>query len=505
MDDLDNGVENITAEDNRLLQLTEKMEAQTCDRKFLPVKIAFHKNKCERLQAFNRRQRDDVNGTKVAPRHQKGSKDKCNQRSDRDKQIRDLQGKVAKLSNLLEIETGKKKSVLSGLQKEQDRSKQLCDDLQKYKDLLKLEKNSEVKSVQASANVDIEAKISSLIKERELLTIKLQNEQTMRQQLEDELQECKDVNQIKPEASGPNILTKFHCRTSRYSSGDMIELQHIGLSQRPWEELKTQILELSTRLDTEIKKNNSLSKENESLTAELQKCREALFQKHETPESSAFTDKMKFLEKEKKDLYNNVKIEQEVNKALQREAESLFTKLQTEEKKSNDLERWIKSESAKLQKERRQRLELDVQLDKQAVTHKRELDALKESRAEIKTLHKDIESLKGTVLELSSKLELEEELSKSLNILNERLSINLEKEKEAHQQELEVFNRKLESLKVANSEILGQLHTEKEADRKKSQHFFGRRKKNKERQKEEESTTTSTSTPSSQRVSKCYS
>ncbi|XP_008322463.1 sporulation-specific protein 15-like [Cynoglossus semilaevis] len=510
--------QHISGKDERVIQGTEKMDTQPGDQKFQLGSVPFSKDKSARTQTFARRQKDEGNRLKGATRHQRGSKETQNQKLEREKEIELLQSKVTRLSNLLEKETGKKKSVLADLQKERDWTKKLGHDLQKYKDSFKLSgkvglvkedrDNTDTESVKLSAK-----HLKS--KDKDTLIVQLQKEQTMRQQLEEELQRCKDflLQETESSESGTEVLHQNFKDLEKNRSG----LNKLKTEPKHLKDLKAQIVELASRLETETRMNDSLSKDRQSLSTELQKCKDALLERSEAPDSNTMKEnlcqRIKKLEKEKFELNNKLKVEQEVNQTLHREAESLFARVQTEEKKNGDLERWMKSESVKLQKERRQRLELDLQLDKQAVTHKRELDTLKESSTELDVLHQEVEGLKATILKLSTKLELEEELSESLLILNERLfssletetkklekeqswrlklSDNLQKQKDAHHQELEALSEELEKLKVDNTEILEQLQVEKEAGHKKSHTFFGRRKKTKETQAEDLVSMTST-------------
>ncbi|KAG7497477.1 hypothetical protein JOB18_038391 [Solea senegalensis] len=465
MDDMDNNMEQAKANSQLAEQQNERPDSRI-----------LNKDKCEKTQVCNRRQRGGRNRSTGGQWHQQAPKDEFHQRTEMDKDIEFLQNKVSRLSNLLEMETGRKKSVLADLRKERDWNRKLGDDLQKYKDALEFsvsvaeEASDDLKAQTAelSARLDTETKKnSSLSKEKESLSI--------------ELKKCKDTLE-----------------------------GSVSVQDGTSNELKAEVAELSARLETETKKNNYLFKEKESLTFELQKCKDTLLQKSEASSSSTETEnlcqKLKCLEKDKFELGNKIKIEQEVNKSLKRDAENLFSRLQTEEKKNNDLQRWMKSVTTKLQKERRQRLELDVQLDKQAVAHKRKLDAVKQSSAETESLRKEVEAMKAINLELSTQLKLEEELSESLYTLNERLSTcldmetkkleeeqtwnlhlreSLQKEKDGHQQELEALIQELENMKGANSDILKELQAEQDASQKKSHYIFGLRKKSKDKPEDE--------------------
>lgn len=476
-----------------------------------------------------------------------------------------LRNMTTRLSATLETETKavealsrEKQSLSKELQKEYNLRMQLNHELLEYKEAMRRRYQTDRSCTELEAR-----KIESLSKEKELLTLELQKERSWKLQLGDELQEYKEafLRRFQTENCNPDsepgdhqMSESLQSEVTRVSSRLETETTKIeswskekeSLQEASWkmppssdlkgfhnegsakenslcqvlESLRNEVTRLAVVLEKEVKNKSQSHRGEHDMSAALQQEQIQMMQ----PKVQASHQNVRHLQKLKESrqggdamevqnekvknlkisnflLNHQLSVQRDICANLEAENGRLSNRLEKEIQNNNSLEKLRESDAAQLQQEKRWRLELQNQLQKQMYAHQKELEALKQSCVDFQALHHDLEHLKTTNAELSTKLQNEEDLCRHFHVLTQRLTSylqterrknkclsnalqkemtrkqhlteNIQGDKDVHRQVLEA----LKNLKVTNSgEEVG----------KRSRNVFGWRKKNK--QKQEEST-----------------
>ncbi|AWP15859.1 putative leucine-rich repeat-containing protein DDB G0290503 [Scophthalmus maximus] len=223
----------------------------------------------------------------------------------------------------------------------------------------------------------------SLSEQVEQLTAELQVEQTRSLEQSDQMEELKD-------ALRQQLLKAKQVNAARVAQlHKFVDLQKtnfdlnnkLKIEKNLNDALEREAARLSTQLEKEINKIESLSKQEEYFTAELQRewtWRLEMIIRMEKQNSSQQQELLEAkqanaarvthlhefvdLQNSNVDLNQKFKIEKNLNRTLEREAARLSTQLEAEIKENNDLSRLGESVRAKMQKEQTRRVELIVQL-----------------------------------------------------------------------------------------------------------------------------------------------
>lgn len=279
-----------------------------------------------------------------------------------------------------------------------------------------------------SINLDTEMKKNvSLTKEKETLNSRLEEEQQWSQQLsselerqkltyEDALKQSSKVNEV-PQLDSDAMKEANKLVATEFQ----VEEELRGNSQASNDRL-------STNLEAEKTKNESLTSEKETLTIEQGK---------KQTKTERWTETGKKL-----DTSNSDQGISHETKVLRMKLKPLHVKLQEEmdfpgkmqpltDRLSNNLETTQKeSLSAELEKEKTWRRQLSDELDRQKLAHQQLLESVKQTNDVTEALHWELKVLKEAHQQVSTKLQAEEELRRLSQALNERLSNNLESEKQ---------------------------------------------------------------------------
>lgn len=428
-----------------------------------------------------------------------------------------------RLSTKLETEvknneflTNEKECLTAELEKERTRRTTLDDELQKQKDAhmqeneamkkstaekldslvkvnselkcnLQTEKdvNQSLKEETARLSTALEAQIENnknLSKRREYDNAKIQNEQSWRQALQNQLEREKlaqeEALKALSESSSETEALHQELEVLKGTNKQLACQIQVGEDIR----CNAQALSesLTTALETETQKNDCLIKENEYLTKELEK-EQIWRQELGAGLQKQMTDRLQESEALRKsknqvsELNHDIQQEKAVNDTLRKDILELSIALETRERENDKTK----------QQEQSWRLALQNQLEKERLDHQRALETLSESSKETETLRQELESLREANQQLTNKLTVEKNarcdckaLGDSLptatetetkcneNLTKENQSLKAELEQVgAELREYEVLNKttadKLDSLEKLNSVLNQNLRTQK--------------------------------------------
>ncbi|AWP15827.1 putative leucine-rich repeat-containing protein DDB G0290503 [Scophthalmus maximus] len=445
--ELEQAEQDLVCQVKRVSELTTELEMKTKERKFLSDQVEILTSELKKEQSRSLEKSDQMEKLKYSLRQQL---------------LKAKQVNAARVARLHEF-VGLQKSNFNLNQK-----------LKIAKNLNRtLEREAARLSTQLESN-----KIESLSKQEEYLTAELQKEWTWTLEMMDQMEKQNNAHQQ-----------------------DLLEAKQVNAAGEA--HLVEKVGELTTKLEMETQKNQSLSEQVEILTAGLQKERTRSLEQSDQMEELKDAHQKQLLEAKQVNAAGEAHLVQRVRE--------LTTELEMETKENKSLSEQVEQLTAELQVEQTRSLEQSDQMEElKDALRQQLLKAIQVNAARVAQLHKFVDlqksnydltqkfrigknlngALEREAARLFTQLEKEikkiESLSKQEVVKQEYFTAELQKEwtwrlemidqleeqKDAHQQELqalkqgdierEALRRDLEGLKTANLELVTRLQAEEE-------------------------------------------
>ncbi|XP_058473984.1 trichohyalin-like [Solea solea] len=323
------------------------------------------------------------------------------------------------------------------------------------------EQSSKLQALNARLSTRLKTEIEkskSLSKQEESLIAKHQGEHTLRLDLRECLLKEKDTLQREIET--------LHQELEALKAANHDLSNRLSIGNEATCNLEAQNKKLSANLATEIKKNELLVKEKESLTKDLQRERSWRLESDSRQTNTmieALCQELEALKAANQRLSKRLNMEKETTYNLKVQNNKLSADIATMANKNESLSKVKESLTNEVQKEHSRKLELMNQLEKHKLDHQQEAKAVKQVCAVQEALFQELEVLKASNLEFSIKFQTEAQLSGNLHALNARLSkenTSLSKQKESLAKELQEERFRLETEKKTNISLFTKMQEE---------------------------------------------